>query len=450
MVTYVYRCKYCGEICNSLLELNTHIINSGHRQRQTKRVVKKQTNKTPIIIGCILFFILLLLAIFSPYTQDKTSPEDVFNYTHGKFTITQHNPMSFLDYYSMLLPDEYDYRFEKLEIVQIPIYGLEVYEPEYYNYCQGKKIEINFTNSSYSEFQFNYKDKTFNYTVNLYPDLYYFSDNLKNQDCYFDTYKYTEGYLEDPYNNRFMDAVSNDFISLKNQGYTDDEILEIATVFVQSITYGTDYTDLNRYPYETFYEKEGNCLDKSLILVDILKNLNYTSYIILGDSDEEYHSIVGVVCDDGNIVYQGKEICYIETTVYTPISSEVEIDIEEYIKTSEGSKVYKSVNYGNDIFEVKYLEIENINFQMESLDKNEIKIQYDMCETDCVVCEKGIIDWFESDTIDRCSDYKTYNRLYEEYINEIEEYNLLLEDWYKIYYDLEKFMFWNIELIERD
>jgi hypothetical protein len=426
-----------------------------------------------IFLGIVLFLLVFGFSIYGSVSNffqglGKTAPEKVFNNTHGEFEIIPHPYMSFQEYYQKVKPAEEksllnDYSDLKLNYtLEVPKlefnYKFYDYEPEYYDYCTGKKLEINFSNSKTLDFKFNYKEETFNYKITLYPDLYYFSSNLKNQDCYFGTDKYTEGFLEDPYNNYFIDAVSKDFISLKNKGYSNDEIVEIATLFVQSIPYGTDSSDLNRYPYETFYEDEGNCLDKSLILVGILKNLNYTSYIILGESDYEYHALVGIVCEDGNIEYTGKDICFVETTIYTPISSEIEIDIEDYIQTSEGDKVYRGVNYGKDLinlFDTKYFEVENIESQLDSIESDLIEIEGKMCKTDCVVCEEGLfgvefVNWDKSASIFRCYDANKFNSLLKGYNSNIDDYNLLVEDWYKSYYDLEKLMFGNVELIERD
>jgi hypothetical protein len=221
-------------------------------------------------------------------------------------------------------------------------------------------------------------------------------------------------------------------MSLKEKGFSDDEIAEIATLFVQSIPYGTDYTRLNRYPYETLYENEGNCLDKSLILVGILKNLNYTSYLILGYSGGDYHALVGLVCDEGDVNYQGQEICFVETTIFAPISLKEEIQIEQYVKISDGSLVYSGVNYGKDLIkhiESKSVEIQNIESRLDSIEFELIYVEDKMCNTDCVVCLNGFsgmkfVDWEESKSISSCGDANDYNALVGEYNDKLEEYNL--------------------------
>lgn len=406
----------------------------------------------------IILIIILILCFYYIFNQDVfysfgTNPKEVLNYTQGEITAKPHSYMSFQDYYSLLKPLEEKTFYSSLKVnysAEAPKleFDYEFYAPkkEHYDSCEGKKIVINFTNPKYSEFEFNYLNKTFDYKVNLYNDMYYFSDNLKNQDCYFDYDKYTEGFLEEPYNDKFLDAISRDFIALKKEGYSDNEIVEIATIFVQSIKYGTDYTKRNRYPYETIYEKEGNCLDKSLILAGILRNLNYTSYIILGNSEDEYHALVGVVCDKGNIIYEDNEICFIETTIFTPISSEIEINIEKYVRVSNGSIIYSGVNYGGGLikyFESKTNESKKIESQLDSMELELINIYNEMCETDCTYCDDARID------PQYCDDAYEYNYYVKKYNKIIENYNLLIENWYKIYYELEKSMFDNVELIER-
>jgi len=412
-------------------------------------------NQRSIFLIGLFFISLFMLSGCSDI--GKTSPEEVLNHTQGEFTIRPHNYMSFKEYYSLtkVLEENYFYTDQKINYtLEIPKLEFEHkfydYEEKYYDYCEGKKVEINFTNPKYSEFQFNYKNKTFSYRINLYYDLYYFSDNLKNQDCYFDTNKYTKGFLEDPYNNNFIDAISKNFLSLKDKGYSNDEIVEIATLFVQSIPYGTDYKEVNRYPYETLYEEEGNCLDKSLILTGILRNIGYTSYIISGDSGYQYHALVGIVCNDGNVQYEGNDICFIETTIFTPITSNIDIDIDKYLKTSDDFLIYTGVNYGKNLvnyFEIKTTEAENIESQLDSMESELIILENKMCNTDCKNC--GSSDGYYIDPY-YCYDAYEYNRYVREYNNIIEDYNLLIEDWYESYYDLEKSMFNNIQLIERN
>lgn len=418
---------------------------------------KKKSKK-----GYKIFLLVLLLIIISfilypkinLYLNElgKTNPEEIINYTQGEFIIVPYPYMSSQDYYNMLVPDEEKKSYSDIKVnysLETPRLELNYSlgnESQYLDYCTEKGVKINFSNSKSSEFVFNYLNKTFYYRINLYNDLYLFSDNLKNQDCYFSISKYAEGFLKDPYNNNFIDVVSVNFKKLLEMGYSNNEVVEIATLFVQSIPYGTDYTELNRYPYETFYEEEGNCLDKSVILAGILRNLNYTGYILSGKSEGEGHAILGIVCDQGNIQYQGKEICFIETTIFTPISSEVNIEIEEYIQIANGSNVYSEANYGKrliEYFELGKNNAEEIESKLDQMDLELEEIHGQMCTTDCTYCDETRTD------PKYCNDAHEYNHYVGEYNKIVEDYNQLIKNWYFDYYRLEKSMFNNIELVER-
>jgi len=400
-----------------------------------------------IAIGVFLVFICFFWSEISDLWTG-TNPDEVLNYDYGLITYNSKIELSFEEYYNLVVPDseefieEYeDFRFA----LEIPELETIILEEEYLDYCESKKVEINFSNPKYNDFEFNYEDNKFNYKINLYNDLYYFSDNLKEQDCYYKYGAYGR-FFEDPYNTNFIQLISEDFISLREKGFSDNEIVEIATLFVQSIPYGTDYTEINRFPYETLYEKEGNCYDKSIILAGILSNLGYEVYALLGDSEEEYHAIVGIACAEGNTIYNGKNICFIETTVFYPIASKSDIKVDEFIEVSPEGKMYQEVRYGKSLankIDDKVREAEEIILEMDTLDVKLLEIEEEMCETDCLDCES------EVDDIKYCDDAYEYNQLSRRYNDIIEDYNVLIDYYYEIYYDLEKDLFWNLELIER-
>ena len=216
-----------------------------------------------------------------------------------------------------------------------------------------------------------------------------------------------------------MKKVAQDFVLTLKEKYTDDEMVEIATLFVQSIAYGTDETQINRYPYETFFEEQGNCLDKSVILVYLLEELGYTSYIILGESTE-YHALVGIACESGaNMKVEGNNVCFIETTIFTPIGTAVDIEVEQVIPFSVGNNVYRGTSYGPslvDDIETTKFEITQINQNVDVHIDNLGFIESDMCATDCVICDANGIDFERSNNeITSCNDANTYNNLVTEY-----------------------------------
>jgi hypothetical protein len=403
-----------------------------------------KNNKKIILIILLPIVIMLGACLFSLISNYNfgTNPEDLLNHSKGMISYSERtNYLTFEEYYNLTIPKEenyftnYNFTIPKIT----PIYTTLDYSDEYYESCQGKKIEINFSNIEYPSFLFNYSVYSFNYTLPLYYDVYSFSDNLKSQDCYYGGENYVKSFLQDPYNNKFIEAVSKDFQSLQGR-FSQDEILEIATIFVQSIPYESDYTDLNRYPYETFYEHQGNCLDKSLILVGILNNLGYEVYIITGDSEGTGHAIVGVACEKGIIKHNSSNICFIETTEYYPISIYENMTIDEYIPISETGLKYKQSNYGPDLENTLNdmdKKLEEIYFKLEEMQTKLDVIDEKMSQTDCVY------SYF-------CDDANEYNRLARDYNIIIGQYNPTLEDYYRICYATENIMFNNVEILERN
>jgi len=410
---------------------------------------------TLVILITIIFFVIPSNPIL--YFEKGTNPEEVQIYTAGQITITKRLPTTPEDFYDTLKKTNNKETPNSTYSINAPQleYQYNFYDKKktYFDSCKQKKVNINFSNPKYSEFTFNYQDTKFNYNINLYRDLYQFTDTLKEQACYFTSQKYTEAFLSDPYNNNFMESVAQDFAELRDKGYTDNQILEIATLFAQSITYGTDKTESNRYAYETFFEEEGNCLDKSVILIEILKKLDFTTYIILGQSTQ-YHALVGVVCDKGNIQHENQEICFIETTIFTPISSNVEIEIEKLIKTSSGTNIYFESYYGKNVvnqFTISKQEAKGIENEINEFRPQSEKIQKEMCKTDCVICDGDIVDFEKSgQRIKSCQDANEYNEIVSEYNDIVGTYNDQIQDWYTIYYELEQSMFENVQLVKRN
>lgn len=110
-------------------------------------------------------------------------------------------------------------------------------------------------------------------------------------------------------------------------GLTEDQTMDLATCFVQNIPYDSekaktvlsqnpgdkvtqkDYYD--RFPYETLYDNQGICTDKSYLEAAILKEMGYGTAILTFDA--ERHMAVGVDTPTGYTSFN-TEYSYIETT----------------------------------------------------------------------------------------------------------------------------------------
>lgn len=102
-------------------------------------------------------------------------------------------------------------------------------------------------------------------------------------------------------------------------GYSDDETVEFAAAFVQSLPYTVDsvttaYDEYPRYPIETLVDNGGDCEDTSILLAAIVDNLGYGVALI----NPPAHMAVGVAGADGLTGrywnYQGTKYYYLETT----------------------------------------------------------------------------------------------------------------------------------------
>jgi len=102
--------------------------------------------------------------------------------------------------------------------------------------------------------------------------------------------------------------------------FTNEQMVELALLFVQTIPYSTDIDttalqDYPRYPIETLADGTGDCEDHAFLLAQLLSSMKYEAVLL------EYrgeHWAVGIA-DTGNMYgkvykYNGKNYFYAETT----------------------------------------------------------------------------------------------------------------------------------------
>ena len=91
------------------------------------------------------------------------------------------------------------------------------------------------------------------------------------------------------------------------KGFSDDQVLELATCFIQNIPYdnaraskilssGNDSAS-EQYPYETLYKNSGICTDKTYLGSALLKELGYGTAIFIFPEDK--HVALGVSAPNG-------------------------------------------------------------------------------------------------------------------------------------------------------
>jgi len=175
----------------------------------------------------------------------------------------------------------------------------------------------------------NYKGNTLTIGETLYKsvDGYYASDPKKRDITSKDEYQsFVFSYPEDNVIKKLADDIK---LKGKEKNLSGDQTLDLANCFVQSIPYDQEkaqkvlstsgnYVTSNefqeiagRFPYETLYDNQGICTDKSYLTSAIIKELGYGSSLFL--FDKERHMAVGVKVPFGYSSFDSG-YSYIETT----------------------------------------------------------------------------------------------------------------------------------------
>ncbi len=125
---------------------------------------------------------------------------------------------------------------------------------------------------------------------------------------------YFNAFISDPRQDSFYSGLLQDFRSIRaRDNLSDDEYLELMTVFVQSLPYDTKSGVLDsppRFPVETFVDGTGNCEDKSVLLAGLLSREGYDVVLFL--FLPEHHIALGI--RNSSYSFQDTGYTYIETT----------------------------------------------------------------------------------------------------------------------------------------
>ena len=126
---------------------------------------------------------------------------------------------------------------------------------------------------------------------------------------------YYRAFIEDPRQDEMYAELLHTLRAIRQEyRYSDDEYLELLTVFVQSLPYdtvsGTRPDTPARFPAETLVDGTGDCDDKSLLLAGLLAREGYDTALLL--FLPEHHMAVGV--KDEGAGYGNSGYLYVETT----------------------------------------------------------------------------------------------------------------------------------------
>lgn len=324
--------------CNSSILLNYEYCNLIKDEKLKKNCFTSEVN----LNNCIYFNTKNMPTNITKDSDYKTNDFEIYDNTRADLKFTKRTELDINNFW----------QYNKQSLNYTFAFDDTVGQPYTLDDCKVNinNPKINYSKKRYSTFYFDYKEYHFVYTIPVYDDLYLYSKDLKYQYCYkYNNGEYYKRYLLDPLNNAVLKRISEDFNSLKKYGFNDNEIFEIATKFVQEIPYNYGWEKRNVYPYEVFYTMRGVCLDKVVILAQILKNLGYETYVASGIVDYTgstlLHAVLAVPCNNSNYTYDNKNMCFIEST-HPYLIGEKEINNKlDFIKLSSG-KLYTEDSYG--------------------------------------------------------------------------------------------------------
>jgi len=126
---------------------------------------------------------------------------------------------------------------------------------------------------------------------------------------------YYRAFIDDPAQDPLYADLIGSFHAIRQQyRYSDDEYLELLTVFVQSLSYdntsATRVDTVARFPAETIVDGTGDCDDKSLLLASLLSREGYNVSLLL--FIPEHHMALGVKSE--GLQYNDTGYMYVETT----------------------------------------------------------------------------------------------------------------------------------------
>ena len=172
------------------------------------------------------------------------------------------------------------------------------------------------------QFTFSFQKTNITITTNVSNAVYYGAKNgdkfaIIPQEATPETlaFYYYRAFVNDPHQDPLYADLIQSFRSISTyHQYSDDEYLELLTVFVQSLPYDNESAaqpdNPSRFPVETIVEGTGDCDDKSVLLAGLLSREGYNVSLLL--FIPEHHMAVGVT---GNrMQYRDTGYIYVETT----------------------------------------------------------------------------------------------------------------------------------------
>jgi len=184
--------------------------------------------------------------------------------------------------------------------------------------------------------------------------------------------------VQDPAQDSIYTALLAETDKIRHQQkLSDDEYLELITVYTQSLKYETREQNPAKFPVETIVDNAGDCDDKSLLLAGLLSREGYPVVLLL--FGPESHMAVGVGSDD--YLYKNTGYTFVETTNYSFVGVPTEKlggNLTLYsdpvvIPISNGTKIYTSgseTRYIHDMYMLSDMKVKELEPQVKNMESD--------------------------------------------------------------------------------
>ncbi|HPN54379.1 MAG TPA: hypothetical protein PLB52_00440 [Candidatus Moranbacteria bacterium] len=177
------------------------------------------------------------------------------------------------------------------------------------------------------KFEWEYKGKKYSLEKTLYKSVYEYYKSKPKEYSYLGELptnweeEYYAMFLKSDPTDATMAELANQIEELgKKNNLNDDQIVELAISFVQTIPYddakaANILQEIGKeellYPYEVLWEQKGVCSDKSLLAYALLDKMGYG--VALFEFEQEKHMAAAVECPQNYSNYDSG-YCFVETT----------------------------------------------------------------------------------------------------------------------------------------
>jgi hypothetical protein len=251
--------------------------------------------------------------------------------------------------------------------------------------------------------------------------------------------------VNDPAQEELYRDLIAEFLKVKAQdNLSDDEYLELMTVYIQSLRYETLQENPAKFPIETVVDGAGDCDDKSLLLAGLLSHAGYQ--VALLSFGPETHMAIGV----GSREYRYKDTNYtfLETTNLSFVGVPTEkLGVDQILRSNplvitvgDGTKLYTSASQTQHIHETDILTGEMVR---------ELEPQINTMQTELTGQQQAILQ-MESrmQTLKSAGNVREYNALVSPHNTKVSEYNARQDTYRQLYTRYEKFALVHNYIIE--